>query len=53
MKSWNEITEKKYELEENCCACIDVGLDNLAILIVLQAGIKPKSDKWQTIKIYQ
>jgi len=44
--------EKQYELEKNCCASIDIGLNNLATLTFNQSGIKPKSDKWQTVKIY-
>ncbi|WP_210407290.1 transposase [Hydrocoleum sp. CS-953] len=48
-----EATEKQYELEKNRCASIDIGLNNLATLTFNQAGIKPKSDKWQTVKIYQ
>ncbi len=38
---------------KNCCASIDIGLNNLATLTFKGAGIKPKSDKWQTVKIYQ
>ncbi|WP_293161733.1 hypothetical protein [Okeania sp. SIO2C9] len=48
-----EATEKQYELEKNRVASIDVGLNNLATLTFNQAGIKPKSDQWQTVKIYQ
>ncbi|WP_293115726.1 hypothetical protein [Okeania sp. SIO1I7] len=40
-----EATEKQYELEQNRCASIDIGLNNLATLTFNQAGIKPKSDK--------
>ncbi|MGB3511570.1 MAG: hypothetical protein WBA93_20500 [Microcoleaceae cyanobacterium] len=47
-----EATEKEYELEKNRYASIDIGLNNLATLTFNQAGIKPKSDKWQTVKIY-
>ena len=48
-----EKCEKQYELEKNCWASVDIGLNNLATLTFNQAGIKPKSDQWQTVKIYQ
>ncbi|WP_293150052.1 transposase [Okeania sp. SIO2C9] len=36
-----EKCEKQYELEENRCASIDIGLNNLATLTFNQADIKP------------
>ncbi len=48
-----EAVEKQYQLEENARASIDIGLNNLATLTFNQAGIKPKSDKWPTVKIHQ
>jgi len=38
---------------KNRYASIDIGLNNLAKLTFNQTGIKPKSDKWQIVKIYQ
>ncbi|GGA31750.1 hypothetical protein [Okeania sp. KiyG1] len=55
-----EATEKQYGLEKNRCASIDIGLNNLAKFScrrepkpLISTGIKPKSDQWQTLKIYQ
>ncbi len=47
-----EADKKQYELDKNHYASIDIGLNNLATLTFNQTGIKPKSDKWQTVKIH-
>ncbi len=50
--------EKQLRIEKNPCASIDIGLNNLTTFscrrqpkLLISAGIKPKSDKWQTVKI--